>query len=43
MRLSHLLQLDPRKAALMGSSLDDEVFKYGEMGMLLHVGAGGCG
>uniref|UniRef100_A0A383WBH0 Uncharacterized protein n=1 Tax=Tetradesmus obliquus TaxID=3088 RepID=A0A383WBH0_TETOB len=40
MRLSHLLTLDPRKAALMGSSLEDEVFKYGEMGMLLHVAAG---
>uniref|UniRef100_A0A383W9Q3 Uncharacterized protein n=1 Tax=Tetradesmus obliquus TaxID=3088 RepID=A0A383W9Q3_TETOB len=39
MRLSHLLTLDPRKAALMGSSLEDEVFKYGEMGMLLHVAA----
>jgi hypothetical protein len=40
MRLSHLLQLDPRKASLMGSSLEDEVFKYGEMGMLLHVASG---
>jgi hypothetical protein len=43
MRISHLLHVDPRKAALMGSSLEEEVFKYGEMGMLLHVAAGVVG
>lgn len=39
MRLSHLLHTPPAKLALLATSMEDVVFEYGEMGMLLHVAA----
>lgn len=39
MRLSHMLHMHSSRLNLLSSKLEDVIFEYGEMGMLLHVAA----